>query len=149
MIGGQEGKESTGTLGYRNIPPHNHISSLSACNPFKWSGRTAIRFSNAPTWSGIMTSHSWRGALLVAIVRYRLGLDIGRIVGLGLRMVVLETRNKERGASIYVGSVGMRLVCVGLVALQVTVRSLATCLRSVSLCCSGKNGKVPTLKLPV
>jgi hypothetical protein len=53
-----------------DIPPHNHISSLSAFNPSRCFGRLARRFCSAPAWSGTMTSHSCSGALVDdAIVR--------------------------------------------------------------------------------
>jgi hypothetical protein len=47
-----------------DVPPHNHMSSLSLFSPSRCFGRAATRFCRAPAWSGMMTSHSWSGALV-------------------------------------------------------------------------------------
>ena len=81
-----------------DIPPHNHISSLSALSPSKCFGRLAIRFCSAPAWSGTMTSHSCSGAPVDdAIVRcWNFDADLSGVAKEDVR------GRRERRASIYI-----------------------------------------------
>ena len=82
----------------RHVPPHNHMSSLSAFNPSRCFGLLPRRFCSAPAWSGTMTSHSCNGALVDdAIVR---GWNFETEFN-GIRNEVVNGR-RERRASIYV-----------------------------------------------
>jgi hypothetical protein len=81
----------------KNIPPQSNISSLSAFKSSICCGLLFILFSSASAWSGTMTSHSGRGVVVDAIVRYVVG-TMTRTVGL---KAASEERRSGRKASIY------------------------------------------------
>ena len=81
-----------------DVPPHNHISSLSFFMPSICFGLTASLFCSESGWSGIITSHSWSGAAeddVEDIVRWN--LDVGMVMRRGRALL----RRRGRRASIY------------------------------------------------